>query len=290
MAKFIKDFKLEVEVFKMKNKYKNNLYKYGIIGEERVAHQLRVCTENVLCLHDVRLSFDNETSQYDFVVISRKTLYIIEVKNLLGNIVVKDNGDIERILYKNGQPEKCGLFNPFVQMNEQKRKMETFLCLKGIVKAVKPILIMANDKMLIEKNELFNSVYKYDELNLLLEKEINGEQLLKEDFVLGEKILENIKKYNYLITNVIGRKMMNQYVPVFKENGDKEYYIELISLRKKLMTKYNMPACNIYNNKEAEMLVLFKPQNKLEFLNIKGFKEKRYQMYGEDIIKLFKKK
>ena len=49
-----------------------------------------------------------------------------------------------------------------------------------------------------------------------------------------------------------------------------------------------MPACNIYNNKEAELLVINKPKTKAEFLNIKGFKNKRYEMFGDDIIKIFK--
>ena len=50
MAKFIKPFNMETEIIKLKNRYENNLYRYGLIGEERVSYQLKLCNEDILCI------------------------------------------------------------------------------------------------------------------------------------------------------------------------------------------------------------------------------------------------
>ncbi len=46
--------------------------------------------------------------------------------------------------------------------------------------------------------------------------------------------------------------------------------------------------CKIFNNRDAERLVLAKPCSKEEFIKVPGFKEKRYQVFGKEIINIFK--
>lgn len=288
MGKFIKEFIMEIELFKLKSKYNNKLYKYGLIGEERVAYQLKTCDEDILCLYDVILEVNNQRAQYDFLVISRDLVFIIEVKNLLGNIIVKDDGTIERLIYKSGGVEKCGFFNPFIQMEEQEKKLNNFLKENGYLRKIDKILVMANDRTLIYgKKERYN-VLKFDQLNKYLKDKIKGKKICVEEIEMGELIYKKTKIFNYQILNVIQKKSMNQYVPAFESFVEKMYYLKIVELRKYLAKKYNMPACNIYNNKEAELLVINKPKTKDEFLNIKGFKNKRYEMFGDDIIKIFK--
>ena len=289
MSNFIKEFKIEEEVFKLKNKYGTNLYKYGLIGEERVAHQLKICDEDIICLYDVILEFNSQRSQYDFIVISKEIIFIIEVKNLLGNIEVKTDGVIERLVYKDGVIERCGIFNPFVQLEEQKKRLDGFLKFNGYNKEIVKILTMANDKTIIYGNKEQYNVIRFDELNKFLKKYINNKENDEENYKIGELILKNTKKYNYQISNVIQHKIINQYVPKFVSFADKMYYIQILNLRKELSKKYNMPACNIYNNKEAELLVINKPKSKEEFIAIRGFKEKRFEMFGVEVIKIFKK-
>ena len=64
--------------------------------------------------------------------------------------------------------------------------------------------------------------------------------------------------------------------------------LKLLKIRKEISNSKNMPPCNIFNNREAELLVINKPTTKAEFVGVKGFKEKRYEMFGEEIIKIFK--
>lgn len=139
----------------------------------------------------------------------------------------------------------------------------------------------------MEKKERYN-VLKFDQLNKYLKDKIKGKKICVEEIEMGELIYKKTKIFNYQILNVIQKKSMNQYVPAFESFVEKMYYLKIIELRKYLAKKYNMPACNIYNNKEAELLVINKPKTKDEFLNIKGFKNKRYEMFGDDIIKIFK--
>lgn len=288
MSIFIKDFNMEVEIFKLKNRYSGNLFKYGLIGEERVAHQLKICDADILCLYDVILHTKGQKSQFDFIIIGRKYIYILEVKNLLGNIRVKSDGTIERLIYKNGNIEINGMFNPFVQLSVQRKRLEEFLSQYQYKKAIKTLLVMANDKTIIINNDSSNIVIKYDELNNYLINDLGDLKSLRCDREIAEIILKNTDKYNYLLSSVIQNKMMNQYIPKFVLKTDENYYIELIKLRKKISKRLNIPACNVYNNKEAEALVINKPTNKEEFMNVKGFKEKRYEMFGDDVIKIFK--
>ena len=54
--------------------------------------------------------------------------------------------------------------NPFNQMNRHKELIETFLEYNGIVKQVQNLLVMANDKMIIENESPNANIIKYDEI------------------------------------------------------------------------------------------------------------------------------
>jgi superfamily II DNA helicase RecQ len=45
----------------------------------------------------------------------------------------------------------------------------------------------------------------------------------------------------------------------------------------------------IYNNEEMNNIIAAKPTTKEELLKIAGFGEKKYEMYGEDIISIIRK-
>ncbi len=285
---FLKEFDYSIEMQRMKRKYKDKLMYYGLQGEERVAYQLKKVELYTICMYNIRILFSNEKVQIDFVVITHNVIFIIEVKNLLGNLYISEFNEFERELIKNDVVYKTSMDSPFIQMDYQEKIIKKLLISYNLDREIKSILVMANDKMIIKNNSSRKNVIKYDELSNLIEAINSSCSLDENDFKVANLIMQYDKQYNYNMIKIIKDNIKNQYIPQFKKALDLELYIKILELRKKIAGVINVPVCNIFNNREAEMLVIYKPKTKEEFIRVKGFKEKRYEMFGEDVIKIFK--
>lgn len=290
MSTFLKDFNYSVELVRLKNKYGNSYVIYGLVGEERVAYQLKKCNEDIICLYNVILKIGGIKVQYDFIVITFNKIYVLEVKNLLGNIRIKNDLSIERIIYKKTGVEKSGMENPFIQINYQVNQLKKFCDEYNFKKNIEGLLIMGNDKTIIFNESNNKKIYKYEEIYNYFINEVKGNKLNNSDYELGKIILYNNNEYNYALSGVIRDKIAKQYVPKFNNAIDQQLYIEIIKLRQNISKQYNMPMCNVFTNRDAENLVISKPKNKEEFINIRGFKEKKYNLFGEEVINIFKNK
>lgn len=280
MAKFIKDFNYSVELFKNRTRYNNTNMKYGIIGEERVAYQLKICQANILCLHNIRLIINERKMQFDFVVITDNNVYVLEVKNLMGNLILNQDNSVERLIYKKTGIERYGIENPVIGIKEQEKELQKYIARIGINTQVNGMLIMGNDKTIIYNYSNFKNVFKYEKINEFFEKECINAVVSDISYTIANQLLHDNKEYDYRLIELIKYKMYNQYIPCFNNKEDEMFYMKLLGIRKKYCDILKMPACNIYNNKEAELLVKYKPKNKEEFTKIRGFKEKRYQLLG----------
>lgn len=91
------------------------LTKAGIIGEEKVLYELRNSGMDMVVLHDLYLEADELSAQIDFYVITPELNFIIECKNLVGNIEVNHNGDFIRRYKVGGKAYTEGLYSPLTQ-------------------------------------------------------------------------------------------------------------------------------------------------------------------------------
>ena len=128
--------------------------------------------------------------------------------------------------------------------------------------------------------------YTVDEV---ISKLVKGKSLNSQDSEIGLLMVRNNIDYDYRIVGKAKKSINEQYVPFFDSKVDKNLFLELIEFRKEYCKKHNIPACNVFTNKDAENLVNKKPLNKEEFVAVKGFKEKKYELFGLEIIKIFKK-
>lgn len=299
MARFIKDFDYSNELLKIKTKkfnkgedVKEKFVRnaiYGLIGEERVAYQLRISNKDILCFHNIRLKDNKEKIQIDFIVLSKNYVLLIEVKNLFGNIVVHKDNSVDRVIYKKTGREVTGMDNPLIQIENHVQFMDKFLKKHSYTKIVKGILVMANDKTCIINNSNMHNIIKYDMLNEYINRIVKDSKLCNDDYDLARLINDSDIPFSFKNFNKIGYSMLNSYTPKFEKQKDFDLYVELLKIRKQVSEKRHIPFPYIFNNKEAEKLVMAKPLNKEEFFAIPGFKEKRYIMFGEDVINLFKK-
>jgi hypothetical protein len=68
----------------------------GIAGEKQVRFELENSHIPMFVLHDLYFEHEGLTSQIDYLIITRKHQFVIECKNLYGNIEINSNGDFIR--------------------------------------------------------------------------------------------------------------------------------------------------------------------------------------------------
>lgn len=96
------------------------LASYGLAGEKNIAFELKNCDIDMYILHDVYFEHEDMSAQIDYMIFTRKRVYIIECKNLIGDIEIDNNGNFIRSYELSGKKIKEGLYSPITQ-NERHR-------------------------------------------------------------------------------------------------------------------------------------------------------------------------
>jgi hypothetical protein len=98
---------------KIKSALKNDItaFKAGILGEETILFELKNSHIPMFVLHDLYLEFDNLSAQIDFLIITRRRHFVIECKNLYGDITINNAGDFIRSI----RNRKEGIYSPVTQ-------------------------------------------------------------------------------------------------------------------------------------------------------------------------------
>ena len=95
----------------------------GIYGENNILFELKNSPMNLIVLHDIYIKTKSGLSaQIDFLVVAPKCNYIIECKNLFGNIEITNNGEFIRTLQFGNRFFKEGIYSPITQ-NERHMKV-----------------------------------------------------------------------------------------------------------------------------------------------------------------------
>ena len=87
----------------------------GEVGEKNIAFELKNSNIPMYVLHDINLEIDGLTAQIDYIVVTRKATFIIECKNLVGNIEIDSQGNFIRTYKFNGKYIKEGIYSPITQ-------------------------------------------------------------------------------------------------------------------------------------------------------------------------------
>lgn len=81
---------------KKKIKQQRDLAWYGKKGEDNVAYELKNSGIDMYVLRDVYLESGEMSAQIDYIIITRKRTYVVECKNLIGNIEINNAGNFIR--------------------------------------------------------------------------------------------------------------------------------------------------------------------------------------------------
>ena len=91
------------------------LLRYGVFGEEQILFELKNSHMPMYILHDLYLEDEGLTAQIDFLVITEKANFVLECKNMIGNIEINNNGDFIRTIIYGKTYKKEGIYSPITQ-------------------------------------------------------------------------------------------------------------------------------------------------------------------------------
>ena len=144
-------------------------------------------------LHDINIEIDGLTAQIDYIVITRKATFIIECKNLIGNIEIDSQGNFIRTYKFNGKYIKEGIYSPITQ---NQRHLEV---LKRLVKESKSNIIM---KKLFENafDENYKSIIVLANPKTILNYKFAKKEV-KDKVIRADQLINFIKQTNTKINS-----------------------------------------------------------------------------------------
>lgn len=222
----------EISKGSLKKEIEKQIYiiEKGIKGEDEVMFQLKYSGMDMFILRDLFVKSGDLSAQIDFFIVTPKLNFIIECKNLFGNITINNRGDFIRSYNHGSKSLKEGIESPITQ-NE--RHLQVFKDIRvhycpTIAKNIvdkhfydfnKSLVVLANSKTILNDRfapkEIKEQVIRADQLVPTIKricdssKEIPGsikemrkfaEWMLslctENDYSYVERYQEKLKKYN----------------------------------------------------------------------------------------------
>lgn len=208
--------------------------KAGIAGEANILFELKNSNMDLVILHDIYIETEEgQSAQIDFVVIAPKITYLIECKNLYGNIEINAKGDFIRNMQYGGKWHKEGIYSPITKnmrhmeilkecCAEKKNLIMGFGFRKYFDNFYKSLIVLANPKTVVNDRyapkEIKNQVLRADQLVAVIKKmeadsgEIaSSKKQMKEraESLLSktsEKRKDYVEKYKKIIEKVKSKK------------------------------------------------------------------------------------
>lgn len=279
--------------------------KIGMKGEADVYFELKNSFIPMLCLHDVRLEYNDYMAQFDFIIITKKFICILETKKLSGDIEITPDGDFVRII-KNSSGrfiKKEGMYSPIAQNERHVRILREVLVKEKLIRTfpIKSLVVLANPRTVLNKKQcpkvIRDNVYKHDQLSAYLKREIedkSNDRDMVEKFLyaIADFLMKNhkphqidyMKKYSLSDGDFIAGEGIAEAAAAYDAGIDARLYESLRQFRLSVSREENIKAYVIYNNQELEQLVSVKPRTRDELKQVRGFGEWKTQKYGEKIL------
>lgn len=207
------------------------LLKAGIYGEDNIAYELKNSHMPMWVIHDLYLEYEGFTAQIDYLIITRKRKFVVECKNLVGNIEVNSNGDFIRT-FEGGRKE--GLYSPITQ---NRRHMELIRKIRGdskgnfLTKAIfekyfyinyRSAVVLANPKTYLNskyaKKETRNQIMRADQLVNYIRK-VNNE---KDAEPISESETEKFADYMLGLHKECPKDLVDKYTKLIENTKNDE--------------------------------------------------------------------
>ena len=279
---------------------------YGEAGENNIAFELKNSGIDMYILRDIYLEHGEMSAQIDYLIVTRKHVYIIECKNLIGNIEIDNMGNFVRLYEHGNRKIKEGIYSPITQ-NERhllviknlrgethknfiaKRKFEN-----SFSDTYKSIIVLANPKTILNakyaKKEIKQKVIRLDQLIAYI-KEIDEAEKgysFKTDEMLevAQFFLDANKEKKIDYTKRFVRESV-ETAEIMQGTVDREKLIKKLKDFRWCQSKFeNIKPYYIFNDMQMNDLIEKNPQNEEELLKVSGFGKVKVDKYGKEILKI----
>lgn len=289
---------------------------YGLQGERQIAYELKNSHMPMYILHDIYLEDENLSAQIDYIVVTRKLCFIIECKNLYGNIEITPSGEFYRVMEINGLYRKEAIYSPITQ-NEHHLELLKKIRLEGkgnflfrrmaekqFDRCYQPVVVLANPKtMLYAQNcdpKIRDRVIRADQLvsyirrqcRISSEAELSDKKLREwaESFLElhQEKNKNYLRKYQpYWMGTAVQRPAVKEtdgQIPI----EDTPIFKALRSYRWRKSQEEGIKPYLIYNDNQLKDLIAKMPRNKRELQKVSGFGEMKAEKYGPEVLAIIR--
>ena len=280
------------------------LLEYGIAGEKEIAFELKNANIGMYVLHDVTFEYDGNKAQIDYLLFTRGYFYLIECKNLVGNITVDSNGQFYREYEYKGKKIKESIYSPYTQAvrhqdmmkkvwSANHSKLDNFIFGRFHGKDFfRPIVVLSNSKSFLNTKyapkEIRNDIIRADQLISYIQKDIDNMDSAE---LCGEKMLKQAAEtwLSRSITN--NTNLANKYSNAIKDKDDKsDLESKLRTFRKEKSKSMNVPAYYIFTDEELNNLLEIMPKT-IEELKVKRIlTDIKIKCHGEEIIRILNDK
>ena len=304
------------------------LARYGQVGESNVAYELKSSGMDMFILHDICLETDSLSAQIDYLVITRKKVYVIECKNLIGNIEIDNAGNFIRTYELFGKRKKEGIYSPITQNQRHLRVIkEIGLANKKNIVTKKlfenafdenyiSLVVLANPKTYLNakyaKKEIKEQVIRADQLIARIKQLDDGadaaEKSEKEMQELANFFLDNnhsdhsdySRKYEKMVTELNGNHVeegvqkgdtiIEDETKITKLEADisEEIKSRLKAWRLAKSKSEGIKPYYIFNDAQMIELIKKNPQTKEELVEVSGFGKVKAEKYGDEILNILK--
>lgn len=299
---------------------------YGIAGEKNIAFELRNSHMPMYILHDIYLEDRVLNAQIDYLVFMKKICFVIECKNLYGNIEINSRGEFIRITGFNGKKNREGIYSPITQNQRhleliKKIRVDSkgniftkLLTDRYFEDTYKAIVVLANPKTVLNakyaKKEVRDKVIRADQLVKYIKDTYDkskeptcSEERLFEwalSFLNLHKKVEKdytgkYDKYRINSKPEIGKKVISTKIEKRTSLGNVVSIVETAIFKELKMYRLNksreenIKSYLIYNDNQLKNLILKMQRNKEELKQVAGFGEIMVNKYGDDILKILDK-
>lgn len=280
----------------------------GKAGEQSLLFELTNSFLPMLILHDVYIEHKGLNAQFDFILVTRQFLLVIEVKKYYGNIIVNDKGQFIRTVNRGKHVVfKEGMYSPIRQVERQVAVLQSMLVDHDVITKtpIRYAVAFANEKTVIDLSkapkEIEEKVFRTDGIVSFIKAELAKKSpVYFKDGKMHELAVyiheQHIDKHS--IEAVEDQEIAfyeEEEVPVAatleKKSfllSDEELALALKKFRKRLADETERKAFYIFTNKTLDELVEMRPSTLDALRNIEGIGEKKLEEFGLELVKIIK--
>lgn len=284
---------------------------YGIQGERQIAYELKNSHMPMYIFHDIYLEDAELSAQIDYIVVTRKICFIIECKNLYGDIEITPSGEFYRIMEINGRRRKEAIYSPVTQnehhlellkkirLDEKGNFLFRRMAEKQFDRRYQSIVVLANPKTLLYAQNtdpsIREKVIRADQLVAYLRKQYQ----LSAEAELSDKKLNEWAESFFDLHQEKNKNYLRKYQPYLREDArpippkavkleDTPIFKALRVYRWNKSQEEGIKPYLIYNDNQLKDLIAKMPRNRRELQQVSGFGEIKAEKYGADILAIIR--